>query len=48
MIKLYPTGCGLSAIVGPSKSQVTKIVEATTSTGKGMLPDKVADDFAPF
>jgi malonate decarboxylase epsilon subunit len=31
MIQLYPTGYGLSAIVGLSESQVTKIVEATTS-----------------
>jgi malonate decarboxylase epsilon subunit len=31
MIKLYPTGYGLSAIVGLSESQVTKIVEKTTS-----------------
>jgi malonate decarboxylase epsilon subunit len=31
MIKLYPTGYGLSAIVGLSESQVTTIVEATTS-----------------
>jgi malonate decarboxylase epsilon subunit len=31
MIKLYPNGYGLSAIVGLSESQVTKIVEATTS-----------------
>jgi malonate decarboxylase epsilon subunit len=32
MIKLYSTGYGLSAIVGLSESQVTKIVEATTSS----------------
>jgi malonate decarboxylase epsilon subunit len=31
MVELYPTGYGLSAIVGLSESQVTKIVEATTS-----------------
>ena len=31
MIKLYPSGYGLSAIVGLSESQVAKIVEATTS-----------------
>jgi malonate decarboxylase epsilon subunit len=31
MINLYPTGYGLSAIVGLSESQVAKIVEATTS-----------------
>lgn len=31
MTNLYPTGYGLSAIVGLSESQVTKIVEATTS-----------------
>jgi malonate decarboxylase epsilon subunit len=31
MIKLYPIGYGLSAIVGLSESQVTKIVEETTS-----------------
>lgn len=32
MIKLYPSGYGLSAIVGLSESQVTTIVEATTSS----------------
>jgi malonate decarboxylase epsilon subunit len=31
MTNLYPTGYGLSAIVGLSESQVTKIVQATTS-----------------
>jgi malonate decarboxylase epsilon subunit len=31
MTKLYPKGYGLSAIVGLSESQVTKIVQATTS-----------------
>jgi malonate decarboxylase epsilon subunit len=31
MMKLYPTGYGLSAIVGLNESQVTKIVEAVTS-----------------
>jgi malonate decarboxylase epsilon subunit len=31
MMKLYPTGYGLSAIVGLSESQVTKIVRAVTS-----------------
>ena len=31
MIGLYPTGYGLSAIVGLDESQVTKIVQATTS-----------------
>jgi malonate decarboxylase epsilon subunit len=32
MIKLYPSGYGLSAIVGLSESQVTTIVEAKTSS----------------
>jgi malonate decarboxylase epsilon subunit len=32
MIKLYPNGYGLSAIVGLSECQVTKIVEAATSS----------------
>jgi malonate decarboxylase epsilon subunit len=31
MMKLYPTGYGLSAIVGLNESQVTKIVQAVTS-----------------
>jgi malonate decarboxylase epsilon subunit len=31
MMKLYPSGCGLSAIVGLNESQVTKIVQALTS-----------------
>src|SRR3984957_1229312 len=31
MIKLYPTGYGLSAIVGLNETQVTKIVQAVTS-----------------
>jgi malonate decarboxylase epsilon subunit len=31
MIELYPTGYGLSAIVGLNESQVTKIVQAVTS-----------------
>src|SRR6202167_6217383 len=31
MMKLYPSGYGLSAIVGLNESQVTKIVEAVTS-----------------
>jgi malonate decarboxylase epsilon subunit len=33
MIELYPSGYGLSAIVGLSESQVTKIVDAVTSHG---------------
>jgi malonate decarboxylase epsilon subunit len=31
MMKLYPTGYGLSAIVGLSESEVTRIVQGTTS-----------------
>jgi malonate decarboxylase epsilon subunit len=31
MVRLYPSGYGLSAIVGLTESQVTKIVEGTTS-----------------
>jgi malonate decarboxylase epsilon subunit len=32
MIKLYPTGYGMSAILGLSESQITRIVEATISS----------------